>query len=555
MTRPASDSWTLPWLGLGLSSNLSASDMPHPYRLLDAAPGLFDFVEYSAPISLEEARAQATLFPEMWRRRADVPVLFHPVHLNLWGPELEPASALAELDAHARAVGSPWVGNDVGWWHAGGQPFPGYLYVTPPFNEAGLRDCAAHALHIQAALSVPLVVENPAVLATRGDMHALDFMAKLHARTGLPLLLDLGHLLSHQLSAGLPLRAGLDGFPLEHVVEIHLAGGVVTRRGPRTFYVDDHTQPVREELFELLAEIIPRCARLRAVTFEGDGHPPEVALTSLRRLRALVPKESKESRPAIPYPVSREPVPTLTKESHPWALFDAGHGVTPATEDVDPEGTRADRDFRLAVVAEQLDREWPLTRLLLAATPEGLEAFTRSREYRALFDGLGRSLSHAFASWARKRVMTATSGQGQDGVAAALSLEMMLPHAFLQAPLAPAPGQVALAEDVRLGSFPADLTELVFATRALRRHLTGRAWACGAMEVSGLEALAQVAARPGPGPWRFAIRRKGPGFEVVTLPPTVADGLWGLADGPRPVEDLPVWLLEEGQARGLLRRA
>ncbi|RKH38637.1 DUF692 domain-containing protein [Corallococcus sicarius] len=554
MTRPASDSWTLPWLGLGLSSNLSASDVPHPYRLLDVAPGLFDFVEYSAPIALEEARAQATLFPEMWRRRADVPVLFHPVHLNLWGPELEPASALAELDAHARAVGSPWVGNDVGWWHAGGQPFPGYLYVTPPFNEAGLRDCAAHALHIQAALSVPLVVENPAVLATRGSMHALDFMAKLHARTGLPLLLDLGHLLSHQLSAGLPLRTGLDGFPLDQVVEIHLAGGVVTRRGSRTFYVDDHTQPVREELFELLAELLPRCQRLRAVTFEGDGHPPEVALTSLRRLRALVPKES---RPPIAYPMSREPTPALTKESQPWALFDAGHGVTPAAEDTDPEGTRADRDFRLAVVAEQLDREWPLTRLLLAATPEGLEAFTRSREYRALFDGLGRSLSHAFASWARKRVMSATSGQeqGQDGVAAALSLEMMLPHAFLQAPLAPAPGQVALAEDVRLGSFPADLTELVFATRALRRHLTGRAWACGAMEVSGLEALAQVAARPGPGPWRFAIRRKGPGFEVVTLPPGVADGLRGLADGPRPVEDLPAWLLEEGQARGLLRRA
>ncbi|MCY1047343.1 DUF692 family protein [Corallococcus sp. bb12-1] len=548
MTRPAPESWTLPWMGLGLSSNLSASDVPHPYRLLDTAPGLFDFVEYSAPIALEEARAQATLFPEMWRRRADVPVLFHPVHLNLYGPELEPASALAQLDAHAKAVGSPWVGNDVGWWHAGGQPFPGYLYVTPPFNEAGLRDCAAHALHIQAGLSVPLVVENPAVLATRGGMHALDFMAKLHARTGLPLLLDLGHLFSHQLSAGLPLRAGLEGFPLDQVVEIHLAGGVVTRRGPRSFYVDDHTQPVREELFELLAEVLPRCKRLRAVTFEGDGHPLEVALASLRRLRALVPKES---RSPLDIPASREPVPALTGESRPWALFDAGHGVTPATEDEDPEGTRADRDFRLAVVAEQLDKDWPLTRLLLAATPEGLESFTRSREYRALFDGLGKSLSHAFASWARKRAMASQS----DGFAAALSLEMMLPHAFLQTPPAPAPGQVALAEDVRLGSFPADLTELVFATRALRRHLTGRAWACGAMELSGLEALAQVAARPGPGPWRFAIRRRAQGFEVVTLSPGVVEGLWALGDGPLPVGDVPPGAFAEGQARGLLRRA
>jgi uncharacterized protein (UPF0276 family) len=277
MTRADADTWTLPWRGLGLSSNLSTADVPQPYRLLDESPGLFDFVEYSAPLALDEARAQASLFPEMWRRRPEVPVLFHPVHLNLWGPELEPASVLAELDAHARAVGSPWVGNDVGWWHVGGQPFPGYLYFAPPFNEAGLLDSVAHALHVQRHLSLPLVLENPAVLARRGDWHMLDFMARLHARTGLPLLLDLGHLFSHQLSAGLPLEAGLDGFPLDKVVEIHIAGGVVTRRGLRQFYVDDHTQPVREELFSLLESLLPRCPSLRAVTFEGDGHPPEVA--------------------------------------------------------------------------------------------------------------------------------------------------------------------------------------------------------------------------------------------------------------------------------------
>src|SRR5215217_4978879 len=94
----------LPWRGLGLSSNLSASDQPHPYRLLEESPGLFDYVEYSAPLSLEEARAQASLFPEMWERREQVPVLFHPVHLNLYGPTFESAAALAALDAHAHAV-------------------------------------------------------------------------------------------------------------------------------------------------------------------------------------------------------------------------------------------------------------------------------------------------------------------------------------------------------------------------------------------------------------------------------------------------------------------
>ncbi|WP_434389813.1 DUF692 domain-containing protein [Melittangium boletus] len=540
--------WQLPWRGLGLSSNLDAAESPHPYRLLAEAPGLFDFVEYSAPLSLEETRAHASLFPELWTRRGEVPVLFHPVHLNLYGPELEPAAALHALDAHARAVDSAWVGNDVGWWHAAGQPFPGYLYVTPPFSEAGVRDCAAHALHVQSYLSVPLALENPAVFARRGELHVLDFMARLHARTGLPLLLDLGHLLSYQLAAGLPLDAGLADFPLDRVIELHVAGGVVTRRGARGLYVDDHTQPVREELLALVEALVPCCPALRAVTFEGDGHPLEVALLTLRRLRRVVPAGP---RPALPLSVSTPPVPALAAESAPWALFSVGYGAAPEPGE-DAEGARAETDFRLAVVAEQLDRDWPLSRLLLAGTRERLRDFTASPEFRALFESPERAPGHAFAAWSRRVLRE----HPDEGLAAVVSFETFLPNAWrMSAPgPGPGPGQVGLAEGVRLGGFPVDLTEAVFAARALRRHLAGRAWASEALEVSGLDSLAQVAARPAPGPWRFVLRRKGRGLEVLTCAPSLLAGLEALARAPGAEAELPPRVLAEGLALGLLRR-
>ncbi len=538
--------WQLPWRGLGLSSNLDAADQPHPYRLLAEEPGLFDFVEYSAPLSLEETRAHATLFPELWEHRQDVPVLFHPVHLNLYGPELEPVQVLQELDTHARTVGSAWVGNDIGWWHSGGQPFPGYLFFTPPFTEAGLRDCVSHALHVQSHLSVPLALENPAAFAKRGELHVLDFMARMHARTRLPLLLDLGHLLSYQLAAGLPLDEGLSDFPLEQVIEIHIAGGVITRRGGRGFYVDDHTQPVREELFELLERLLPRCTSLRALTFEGDGHPPEVAALTLRRLRRLVPAGP---RPPLALESVKEPAPVLARESQAWSLFEVGYGAKPETEG-DVEGARAETDFRLAVVAQELDRDWPVTRLLLAGTREDLRAFTASREFRELFEGLGRSVGHAFAAWARRRLRE----QPDEGVAAVLSFETFLPSAFARPVPAPGPGQVGLAEEVRMGSFPVDLTEVVFAAKSLRRHLIGRAWACEVLDVSGLESLEQVARRPAPGPWSFAVRRKGRGLEVVTVPPALAKVLRSLVQGARKAEEVPPSVLAEGLAHGLLRR-
>jgi len=542
------EKWMLPWRGLGLSSNLNAGDQPHPYRLLDEDPELFDFVEYSAPLSLAETKKHATLFPELYRRLKEVPVLFHPVHLNLYGPERESAQAIAELEAHALAVGSPWVGNDVGWWHSGGQQFPGYLYLTPPLTNEGLQDCAAHALHVQAGLSVPLALENPAVLARRGDMHVLDFMARLQARTGMPLLLDLGHLFSYQLAAELPLEAGFDGFPFDRVIELHIAGGVVTRRGPRRFYVDDHTQPVREELFQLLEKLLPRCTSLRAVTFEGDGHPPEVAMLTLQRLRRLVPLEARAPLALTPVDTASPP---LGNVSRPWEFFDLGYGARRAVVADDVEGSLADTDFRLAVVAEQLDRDFPMTRLLLAGTREGLLAFTASEEFREVFEGAGRSLGHAFMAYARRCLRE----KPDDGAAAALSFETFLPTVMQRPVLPPKPGEVGLVEEARVGTFPADLAEIIYSARALRRHLTGRAWASGSLEVSGLESLAQTARRTVSRPWRFAVRRKPSGaLEVQTAPPGLTEMLRSLTHGPVPETEIAPAHLAEALSRGLVRR-
>jgi uncharacterized protein len=462
----------LPFRGLGLSSNLSVHDVAQPWALLEAEPGLFDVVEYSAPLELSQARREASLFATLWEARERLPVLFHPVHLNLYGPELEDEEALASLDAHARAVGSAWVGNDVGWWHSRGQPFPGYLYLPPPLSSEGLADAAAHASHVQAHLSVPLVLENPVAVWRRGGLHVLDFMAELHRRTGCPLLLDLGHLYSAQLAGGLSLTAGLDGFPLEAVVEVHLAGGVVTRSASgRGYYADDHTQPVREELFTLLEGLLPRLSSLRALVFEGDGHPADIAARTLRRLRTLWPQRTA---PPLPWALQRAAASPLVGDSAPWTLFGAAYGEVPGGVE-DAEGLALDRSYRLAVLADALDKEWPLSRLLLAGAQTSLAGFAASEQFRAHFE-TGRPLALAFGAWARVRVRE----RPEPAAVQALAFD-----SWAQ----------ALASGPRQGTFPLDLSEALFASRALRRHLGARAWAGGGVDMSGLEGLAQVVAR------------------------------------------------------------
>jgi hypothetical protein len=341
-------------------------------------------------------------------------------------------------------------------------------------------------------VQVPLLLENPVVQERSGPLHVLDFMARLHAQTGCRLILDLGHLFAHQLAAGLPLRTGLDGFPLAAVREIHLAGGVVTGRA----YADDHTQPVREELFELLADIAPRCPGLAAVTFEGDGQPVGVVRQTLERLRALAPLPGPGGDAVEPTGGVSAFAAAFTAASAPWELFDRYRGCTVPSPD--PLGTRAEVDYRLAVLAATLDRAWPLTRLLLCPTRDGLLAFSTSPEYRGIFEGSGRGLEQGFGAFARRRLR-----EGADE-----AIERGLTFESWARGLAPQDGSW------RAGSFPVDLSELCFAAQALRRHLGGRSLATGTFEASGFEALAQVARRAPLRPWRVQARATAAGLEI-----------------------------------------
>ncbi len=523
-------------MGLGLSTNLDPRGRPNPYRLIDRHPGLFDYVEYSAPLSFATARREAGLLEEALARRAQLPLLFHPVFLNLYGPELEDGGSLQALREQLQEVGSPWVGNDVGWWHGGGNPFPGFLYLPPPFDQAGLADAVLHANHVQAALDRPLLLENPAVVASRGDMHVLDFMAELSQRTNLPLLLDLGHLASFQLAAGLPLDHALQHVPFDRVLEIHLAGGVVTEREGRRFYFDDHTQPVRQEVLNLLARLLPVCTNLRALTFEADGHPEDETRAMLLHLRTML---GRAKRGPLSWPIAT-PQRGEEPSTGAWALF--GQAFAGATAG-DSLGQRVEEDFRLAVLAEQLDRRWPLTRLLLAGTRAGLSSFCASAEFRGAFERHGESLDvlTAFARYARSQLRELPR-EDAELVATALAFETVCAQAVR------APPAGLLAPGVHVASFPFDLGEALFAARALRRHLGARAQASGLYEQSGFEGLRQVLRRRREGPFYVAVREDAPPF---ALEPELANILLEASQSERPLPESPA--LTRARALGLVR--
>lgn len=222
-----------------------------------------------------------------------VPVIPHGVSLSLGGTEpLDPAK-LERLAGLAERFGSPVVSEHVAFCRAGGLE-AGHLLPVPR-TRAALDVLAGNVSAAQAALGVPLAVENIAPLLAwpEDELTEAEFLTELTERTGVLLLLDVANLYTARLNLGLDPAATLDALPLERVAYVHVAGGV-RRDG---VWHDTHAHPVPPEILDVLAMFAERTAgaartgrragRLPGVMLERDDDYPSDAelageLTAIR---------------------------------------------------------------------------------------------------------------------------------------------------------------------------------------------------------------------------------------------------------------------------------
>ena len=273
----------LPVLGVGAS--LSFGMAPDPVALA-RMPGGPSFIEYAGGVP-----HALVMDPVRQLQRGGTPVLYHPSCLNLCGPDPNPPHWLAGVAAHVAAVQSAWLAQDVATCFVG--PEPGYsiglgYFVPPILNAAGLDQAVARVLEVVAAVPAPLLLEPAPVTYALGDQSIFDWIGALAERTHCGLLLDAGHLVAHQLAAGRGLLDGLDALPWHRVIEVHVAGGVLTPTpsGPR--YLDAHDLPILPETWTMARALFQRAPNLRAVCVECEGAAAAAILPVLRRTRERV---------------------------------------------------------------------------------------------------------------------------------------------------------------------------------------------------------------------------------------------------------------------------
>jgi len=276
----------LPHLGVGISGEYGVRPSIEPTEFARQHPGLIHFVEFGSD-------ADRGLDPAILRwvdggGRAT----YHFLDVNFEELEdLDPAW-MAETRGFAERLGSPWLCGDSGMWHFGPRD-RGHGLLLPPILSAESASATARSVdRLQEATGLCVLPENPPSLYYLGDLHILDYFAEVSEQADCGLLLDVAHLAIYQRACGNPPLTGLDGFPLDRVVEVHVAGGGEARTDDGYCYIDDdHRAEIHPDTWTILDHVLPRATTLKALCYECEHNDPAATVATFERLNQRFPPE------------------------------------------------------------------------------------------------------------------------------------------------------------------------------------------------------------------------------------------------------------------------
>ncbi len=271
----------LPALGLGVSTEYGASAASGALDILALRAGHAEFAGF-LEVGVEVVKGLDDT-AQAWVREG-WPTTYHFLDVNLDEAEDFDAPWLQAVAALAGHLRPAWMCGDAGLWHFGRRE-RGHMLLLPPILSAeAARGQAEGVVRMREAFGYEVLPENPPGHVFVGDLHILDFYAQVaeHADTGL--LLDCAHLAIYQRTMGHDPLTGLDGLPLDRVVELHVAGSTPREHEGVTYWEDDHTPEVLADTWTIFDWLAPRLPNLKAVVFECERNPLHTVLAGFERL-------------------------------------------------------------------------------------------------------------------------------------------------------------------------------------------------------------------------------------------------------------------------------
>ena len=274
----------LPRLGIGVSTEFGAFRQRNNLdikTLLTSHPGYAGFLEIG--VELSKGLDEDSLDWIAEKR----PTTYHFLDLNLGAREPLEKDLLLSVKKIAEQMEAAWVCGDAGLWYFG-RRHPLQMTLLPPILCE--EEAAAYAANLKRCRSIigkEVLPENPPGSAFVGTMDLLSFYASICEQADTGMLLDAAHLSIYQTMMGRKPLDGLSDFPLERIVEIHVAGSRRQIVDGLEVWVDDHFPEVRSETWEIASYLAHRTPNLKAVVFECERNPIASCLTGFGRIQEI----------------------------------------------------------------------------------------------------------------------------------------------------------------------------------------------------------------------------------------------------------------------------
>jgi uncharacterized protein (UPF0276 family) len=283
----------LPTLGIGVSTEYGAAQTPEALDVLalrQTQPQFAGFLEVGVEVvkGLDDTA-------QRWVQEG-LTTTYHFLDLNLDEPEDFETPWLEAAKAIADQIKPAWLCGDAGLWHFGPRE-RGHMLLLPPIlcTESALQQ-AEGIIRLREQLGYEVWPENPPGHVYLGDLHILEYYAEVAERADTGFLLDCAHLAIYQAMMGYDPCAGLDGFALDRVVELHVAGSTRREHDGLAYWDDDHTPHILDDTWRIFERVVPHAPNLKAVVFECERNPLHAVLAGFERIASQVAPLVEESR-------------------------------------------------------------------------------------------------------------------------------------------------------------------------------------------------------------------------------------------------------------------
>ena len=203
--------------------------------------------------------------------RADYPVVLHGVSLSIGSTAEVDFEYLRELKKLADRVQPSWISDHLCWTGVHGQNLHDLLPL--PYTQETVKHVVERVKIVQDYLGRQILLENVSSYASYVDseMTEWEFITQIAESADCLLLLDVNNIYVSSFNHQFDAKAFIDGLPLRHIQQIHLAG----HQNNGDYIIDTHDAPVIDPVWDLYKYAITKLGAVSTM-IERDDKMPEL---------------------------------------------------------------------------------------------------------------------------------------------------------------------------------------------------------------------------------------------------------------------------------------